>query len=378
MFYRHLTCLLLYWVLSTQYSVLASVAAQEIQWRTNYNVARKEALSKDRPLVLDFGTEQCFWCKKLDATTFRDARVVETINVNFIPLKIDANADARLAEILGIQAFPTLVLAAPDGRILEILEGYKESGPLHEYLQRILASLKNPEWMTRDYQEAVKAIAAADYARAISLLKSITVDGKDLPVQTKAKQVLGDLEEQAAGRLAHAKQLEEKGESSQAIALLSKLSRDFSGTQAAAQSGQFLATLAARPKAPSQERIRQGRELLAQAREDYRTEQYLCCLDRCERLATSFADLPEGQQGMELAARIKNNPERLQQTCDRLRDHFSELYLALADTSMNNNQPRQAAEYLERVLQSFPGTPRAEKARLRLNQLQGGAEIQVP
>src|SRR5262249_27111323 len=147
-----------------------------------------------------------------------------------------------------------------------------------------------------------------DYARAVSLLKSIILDGKDLPVQTKAKQVLGDLEERAAGRLAHAKQLEEKGEFPEAIARLSELSRVFNGTQAAAQSGQLLATLTARPKPPSQERIRQARELLAQAREDYRTEQDVCCLDRCERLATSFADLPEAAEGFELAALIKNNP----------------------------------------------------------------------
>jgi tetratricopeptide (TPR) repeat protein len=274
------------------------------------------------------------------------------------------------------------VLAASDGKILDTLEGYMEAGPLHDHLQRVLAGLRNPEWMSRDYQEAAGAIAAADYARAITLLKSITLDGKDLPVQTKAKQVLGDLEQRAAGRLARAKQLEEQGEASETIAVLSELSRVFSGTQAAAQGGQLLATLTARPEAPTQERNRQARALLAQAREDYRTEQSVCCLDRCERLATSFADLPEGVEGIELADLIKNNPERLRQACDSLTDHLSGLYLALAETCMKKNQPQQAARYLERVLQIFPGRPQAETARLRLNDLQGRpawqAEIKKP
>ena len=37
---------------------------------------RKEAEDANRPLVIDFGTENCFYCKKLDQTTFLDAEVV--------------------------------------------------------------------------------------------------------------------------------------------------------------------------------------------------------------------------------------------------------------------------------------------------------------
>lgn len=363
--------LLLSSILSTPYSVLGSATAQEIQWRANYNLARKEALEKNRPLVLDFGTEHCFWCKKLDATTFLDPRVIAVMNEQFIPLKVDARRDARLTEYLRIQAFPTVVLAGPDGKILGTLEGYMEAGRFYDHLQRVLAGLRNPEWMARDYQEAANAIAASDYARAIALLKSITQDGKDLPVQIQAKQVLRDLEQQAAGRLARAKQLEEKGQTSEAMAMLSELLRVFAGTQAAAESGQLLAALTVKPEVQSQVRTRQARELLAQAREDYRTQQYLCCLDRCERLATSYADLPEGVEGVQLAAEIKNNPEWLQRACESLTDRLGGLYLALAETCIKKNQSLQAARHLEHVLQTFPGTPQAEMARVRLSNLQG-------
>lgn len=252
---------------------LSSAGAQEIEWRTDYKLARQEAAAKNRPLVLDFGTEQCFWCKKLDATTFRDARVLEIINHNFIPLKVDANADAHLTEALGIQSFPTLVFAAPDGKILGTLEGYVEAGPL-------------------------------------------------------------------------------------------------------------LAALNAKLEERTQLRLRQARELLAQAREDYRTQQYLCCLERCERLETGFGDLPEGLQGARLAAEIKQNPERLRLACEGLTDRLSGLYLSLAETYTQHDQPQLAARYLERIVQLFPGTPHAETARLRLRDLQGRptwqAEFQTP
>ena len=50
--------------------------SQEVNWRHDYTTARKEASETGKPLLMDFGTEACVWCRKLDATTFRDPRVV--------------------------------------------------------------------------------------------------------------------------------------------------------------------------------------------------------------------------------------------------------------------------------------------------------------
>jgi thioredoxin-like negative regulator of GroEL len=348
-----------------------AATGQEIDWRRDYNEARREAQDKNRPLVLDIGTENCFWCKKLDATTFRESAIVALVNERFVPLKVDAHKSPALAEALRIQSYPTLVLAGPDGKILGTLEGYHDAPRLQEHLQRVLAALSNPEWMTRDYQEAARAIAASDYARAIALLKSITEDGKDRPVQLKAAQLLKDLEQQAAGRLARARQLDDKGQANEAINALTELVRLFAGTQAAAEGGQLLTALAAKPEVKGQVRVRRARELLAQAREDYRSQQYLCCLDRCEVLGASYADLPEGAEALQLAAEIKNNPEWMQQACESLTARLGGLYLALAETYTKKGQPQQATVYLEKVIQTFPGTRQAETAQVRLSAIQG-------
>lgn len=89
---------------------------QQVKWRHDYAAARREAKETNRPMVLDFGTKSCFWCKKLDGSTFRDATVVKEMNERFIPIKIDAEEQAQLATTLGIESFPTLLFAAPDGR----------------------------------------------------------------------------------------------------------------------------------------------------------------------------------------------------------------------------------------------------------------------
>jgi hypothetical protein len=51
------------------------LSAQEIAWRHDYAKARQEAKEKAPPMLLDFGTDQCAWCNKLDAETFQDSKV---------------------------------------------------------------------------------------------------------------------------------------------------------------------------------------------------------------------------------------------------------------------------------------------------------------
>jgi thioredoxin-related protein len=354
-----------------------TVTAQEIQWRMDYNQARKEAAAKGKPLILDFGTAECFWCKRLNATTLRDPAIVKLVNEQFIPLRIDAHRDSALADVLHIKSFPTIVLAGPEGRILGTLEGYMDSLRMGENLRRVLAGLMNPEWMSRDYQEAAKAIGSSDYARAVALLKSIVEDGKDRPVQVKSRQLLRDLEQQAADRLARAKQLEEDGKTTEAVETVSQLMRTYAGTQAASECANLLTSLTSKPEVRSNIRQARAREILAQAREDYRSQQFLCCLDRCELLASVYADLRESADGLQLAAEIKNNPEWLQAACQNLSDRLATLYVAQAETWLKKGQPQQAIVCLKRVVQAFPGTRQAETAKIRLATLQGKPTLQA-
>jgi thioredoxin-like negative regulator of GroEL len=346
-------------------------SAQEVKWRHDYNSARREAEQKSLPLVVDIGTENCYWCNKLEAITFHDPGVAEIMNTRFIPLKINAQQNPALTDALRIQAYPTVVLAASDGKILATLEGYMDAFRFHEQLQRALVSVSNPEWMNRDYQEAGKAMAASDYARAVALLKGIVEDGQNRPTQGKARQLLNDLEQQAAGRLARAKQLEDKGQTTEAIETLTDLVRAYAGTQASTEGGDLLTKITDKPEIKARQRTRRARDLLAQAKEDFRTHQYLYCLEHCEILVTNYPDLPEGGEALQLAADIKSNPEWMKQACDTLSDRLGLLYLSLAETWLKKGQPKEAVLCYERVIQSFPGTRQADSAQERLAQLKG-------
>lgn len=345
--------------------------AQEIKWRSDYQKARQEAAELGKPLVIDFGTESCYWCKQLEAKTLRDPAVTTLLNEHCVPLKIDANQNATLTEALRISSFPTLVFASSDGRILGFQEGFVEAPRMKELLQKTIGNVSTPDWMTRDYKEAGKAIAAAEYARAVTLLKNILEDGKDRPVQTKARGLLAEIEQQATGRVARARHMMDVGQNQEAIETINDLIKTYPGTPAAREGNQLLMMLSARAGGKDANRVRKAREMLAQAREDYRAQQYAICLDRCEAISATFGELPEGLQATQLANEIKNNPEWLKLACDQLGDRLSVLYLAMAESWLQKGQPQMAVFYLERVVHHFPNSKQADTAQSRLAQIQG-------
>lgn len=110
--------------------------AQEMKWRQSYAEARKEATQTGRPLLLDFGFDACMWCRKQDATTLRDPRVVKLVNESFIPVKVDAQRDERVVRALGIESFPTLVLASAEGKVIGRHEGYADVAQLTALLAK--------------------------------------------------------------------------------------------------------------------------------------------------------------------------------------------------------------------------------------------------
>lgn len=63
---------------------------KEIQWMSMEEALEKHA-KQPRPIILDAYTDWCGWCKKLDATTFRDPNIVDYVNRNFYAVKFEAD-----------------------------------------------------------------------------------------------------------------------------------------------------------------------------------------------------------------------------------------------------------------------------------------------
>lgn len=360
---------------------VSQALAQDLEWRFDYTKARQEALAKNKPLIIDFGSDNCIWCRKLDEITFRDPAIVQILNQQYIPLKIDATRNPGLVEALKIQNFPTLVYASPDGQILGSHEGFIEVPGLRDHLDRVVAAVSEPEWMLKNYTAAVKAREEGDLTKAITLLQPILEQGKGRTVHYRAIRQQKELEELVAVANQKAKEAQLAAKSAvDAVATApvqaegngrSDLSQMFKTAMANRRGINALITLASRSDNTEQMRTRQAQELLNQARDDYRKQQYLACLDRCEILSTNYGDLSEGQEANLMASEIKKNPEWTKLACNQLGDRLCLLYMNLAENYLSKGEPQQAIYYLERIQQTAPNSRHADLAQSRLSQLQG-------
>ncbi len=349
-----------------------AVAADPVTWRSDYNAARREAADAGRPMAVVLGTDECVYCRKLEATTLRDAAVAGMLAGQFVPLKVDANRQPKLAQALRVNLYPTTVLAAPDGKIIAFLEGYQDAATMAEHLKRaVTASAAAPlDVAARDYNEAAKAVAAADYPRAVTLLKGIVRDAAGQPVAGKAQQVLDGIERQAAGVLVRAKERHTAGHADAADAL-ADLTRDYAGTQAATDAATVLAALVDRPENRDRQRSVRARELLAAAKEEFRTRRYSDCLDHCDQIAGRYVGTAEAKEATALAADVKGNPERLAAACEQMTERTAAMYLALAESWSQKGNGREAAACLEKVVSLSPGSRHAETAQATLTRLNG-------
>ncbi len=351
--------------------------AQTNQWRTNYAAARKEAAEKGLPLILDFGTSACYWCKRLEVDTFSVDSVSRIMNKQFIPLKINAEVETTLNDALQVRSYPTIILADSDGKILSKIEGFQEAPQFQENLLRALAQVANPPWMIRDFQTASKALNTPDYPKAITLLKNIMEDGKSRPIQKKAQQLLNEIEKQAATQLAKARQLSDNGQTLNSADVLANLVRKYPGTQAAAEAGNLLVKEVKTPEVIVQTRTQQARQLLGEAKQFYKSEKYFLCLQRCKTLKEEYGDLEEGKEAYELDNAIRGNPVWMEKTCQELNEQIGDLYLSLARTYQEKGQRQKAMTYLQKVIHTCPNTTYSEVAEIRLGQLQGQPTLQV-
>lgn len=143
----------------------ASAPGEGVSWFTDYAAARREAHDRNLPLVIDFSTDNCLYCRKLESVTFRDPAVVKLVKEHYVALHLHVGAGgakeaAGLAQTLGVQGFPTLIFADPNGKVISRQDGFMEPAEFTRTAQLVLASLPPPT--DPAVQQAVRLTAPSE------------------------------------------------------------------------------------------------------------------------------------------------------------------------------------------------------------------------
>lgn len=134
-------------ILFLSLALLASLSfAQEIQWKSFEQAEKEMKEHPEKPLFIDVYTDWCGYCRKMDASTYKDAAVVQKINQNYIPIKFNAESkqdikfmghDFKFVRtgaagvhslaynlLQGALSYPSAVILTHEGKITNILRGF--------------------------------------------------------------------------------------------------------------------------------------------------------------------------------------------------------------------------------------------------------------
>ena len=177
------------------YFLLFSIPA--INWQTDWQQALKTAVEKKQPVFIDFYTDWCPHCKRLDSITFIDAKVSEYFNKeNYVLIKINPEKDTVAESKFKVFSYPTLVIFKPDGEELDRMLGFKSPEELIKSLEDLKKGIGTLEDLLGKYKKFPetdkssekialmfgvldKYIARADYPQALELIDRIIELDKD-------------------------------------------------------------------------------------------------------------------------------------------------------------------------------------------------------
>ena len=115
-------------------------ATVRLKWEKDMSVALERARSEGKPVLVNFYAEWCVWCKRLESTTLRDAKVASVLDQEVVPLSLDVDAWGKeLSDEYGVHELPTIVVLDAEGKELGRIPGYL---PPQTFLERVAGFLR--------------------------------------------------------------------------------------------------------------------------------------------------------------------------------------------------------------------------------------------
>ena len=92
-----------------------TLSASGIEWSKDYNAGIEYAKKVNKPVLFVSSRHTCKYCVILDNTTFKDERVIEELNTNFVSIISYSDDDDYIPKKLWHPGTPAIWFLLPDG-----------------------------------------------------------------------------------------------------------------------------------------------------------------------------------------------------------------------------------------------------------------------
>lgn len=122
----------------------------QIKW-ISFDEARKQT-NNGRKFLFYFHANWCTYCHKLEKDVFTKNDIIDYINSNYMPVRINSDKEKKLAARYGVRGLPNLQFRTPEGEAIARWPGYIEADRLMIMLQFI----GTDSYKTMSYNDFVK------------------------------------------------------------------------------------------------------------------------------------------------------------------------------------------------------------------------------
>ena len=78
-----------------------------------------KAAAENKPILMYLTAHWCAWCAVMDDTTYRDPQVINMVEDNFIPMKVNIDQFPHVADRYHFGGYPSVVFLSGDGQIMK-------------------------------------------------------------------------------------------------------------------------------------------------------------------------------------------------------------------------------------------------------------------
>ena len=100
-----------------------AASGDALEWVTAYDDALARARKEKKLVLLDFYTDWCGWCKRLDSDVF-SKESFQKAAAGVLAVKVNAEKLPELARKYGVNSYPRLFFVNGDGMTVERIHGY--------------------------------------------------------------------------------------------------------------------------------------------------------------------------------------------------------------------------------------------------------------
>src|SRR6267378_3286201 len=149
--------------------------AAEINWKPWSANAFEEAKASGRPILLSISAVWCHWCHVMDETTYSHAGVIDLINRDYVPIRVDNDVRPDINQRYNMGGWPTTAFLTSSG---DILTGatYLPPDQMADALSRIASYYRTSQPEIANRALEARKRAASGVARSAGSLDDGIVD----------------------------------------------------------------------------------------------------------------------------------------------------------------------------------------------------------